>query len=289
MSETEPAGTGRHERSQKLTAKETRRQRDASQTLQQAIAQERQARARLDRLRHTFLSTVNHEMRTPLVLILQSIELLDSTRLGTLTPDQLDTLMVLKRQSQKLDQMVQSLTRVAGFLSKQEEIKPVMGRLTPVFKSVLPLAEFKARSRQISITTDIPAGLPPFPLDVKQIEVVLTQLLDNAIKFNRTGGRVNITAEADAEWVTVAVADTGAGISPDRLDTVWEVFEQNSDPVRRAQEGLGLGLVLVRYIVDAHGGVVEIDTRVGKGSRFCIKLPRTKSPDKPSFSSTVDK
>jgi len=289
MSESEPAETARHEMPQKLPANKTGRQGDESQTLQQAIAQERQARARLDRLRHTFLSTVNHEMRTPLVLILQSIELLDSNRLGTLTPDQLDTLMVLKRQSQKLDQMVQSLTRVAGFLSKQEEIKPVMGRLTPVFKSVLPLAEFKARSRQISITTDIPAGLPPFPLDVKQIEVVLTQLLDNAIKFNKTGGRINITAEADAEWVTVAVADTGAGISPDRLDTIWEVFEQNSDPVRRAQEGLGLGLVLVKYIVDAHGGEVEIDTIVGKGSRFSIKLPRTKPPDKPPFFPIPDK
>lgn len=280
MPDLEGAKHARRELRNKLAAKKDRRPRDESQILQQAIAQEQKARARLDRLRHTFLSTVNHEMRTPLVLILQSIELLDSKRLGTLTPDQLDTLMIMKRQSQKLDQMVQSLTRVAAFLSKQEDIKPVLGRLTPVFQNVLPLAEFKARSRQIIITTDIPAKLPLFPLDVKQIEEVLTQLLDNAIKFNRPDGRVNITVEADDAWITVAVADTGIGIAPDRLDTIWEMFEQNSDPVRRAQEGLGLGLVLVRYIVDAHGGLVEIDTRVGKGSRFCIKLPRIKPPEK---------
>lgn len=280
MPDLEAAEYARRELRDKLTAKKGRRPRDESQILQQAIAQEQKARARLNRLRHTFLSTVNHEMRTPLVLILQSIELLDSNRLGTLTPDQLDTLMILKRQSQKLDQMVQSLTRVAAFLSKQEDIKPVIGRLTPVFQNVLPLAEFKARSRKISVTTDIPAKLPRFPLDVKQIEEVLTQLLDNAIKFNRPEGRVNITVEADDAWITVAVADTGIGIAPDRLDTIWEMFEQNSDPVRRAQEGLGLGLVLVRYIVDAHGGLVEIDTRVGKGSRFCIKLPRIKPPEK---------
>jgi len=242
--------------------------------LQRAIEQEKKSRAKLDRLRRTFLSTVNHEMRTPLVLILQSIELLDSSRLGTMTPDQLDTLMVLRRQAQKLDGMVNSLIRVAGFLSKQETIKPVMGRLTPVFKAVLPLAEFKARSRQIVITTNIANTLPPFPLDVKQIEEVMTQLLDNAIKFNRPGGRINIVAQADDSWVEISVADTGTGISAERLETIWEVFEQNADPVRRAQEGLGLGLVLVRYIVDAHQGVVTIDTVEGQGSRFTVKLPR---------------
>jgi signal transduction histidine kinase len=247
-----------------------------SQDLQRALDQEKKSRQQLDRLRHTFLSTVNHEMRTPLVLILQSIELLNSNRLGTMTPDQLDTLMVLKRQADKLDNMVMSLIRVAGFLSKQENIKPVMARLTPVFKSVLPLAEFKARSRQITITTDIPANLPPFPLDVKQMEEVMTQLLDNAVKFNRSGGRINISAKADDKWVKIAVADTGIGIEDEQLETIWEIFEQNSDPIRRAQEGLGLGLVLARYIVEAHQGVIDIDTVVGQGTRFVLKLPRSR-------------
>ena len=111
------------------------------QELKQAIAHKQQALAKLDYLRHTFLDTVNHEMRTPLVLILQSIELLDSSRLGSMTTDQLDTLKVLKRQAQKLDAIVQSVIRVAGFLSKQENIEPVWGYMTPVFKDVLPLAE----------------------------------------------------------------------------------------------------------------------------------------------------
>ncbi|MCG3206847.1 MAG: Sensor protein SrrB [Anaerolineae bacterium] len=253
---------------------ESTEQEQYAQDLQRAIDQERKSRARLDRLRSTFLSTVNHEMRTPLVLILQSIELLDSNRLGTMTPDQLDTLMVLKRQAEKLDRMVMSLIRVAGFLSKQESIKPVMGRLTPVINGVLPLAEFKARSRQIAIITEIAPNMPPFPLDVKQIEEAVAQLLDNAIKFNRPNGKIKLSASAGDEWIEITVVDTGTGINPDRLETIWEVFEQNSDPVRRAQEGLGLGLVLVKYIIDAHQGVIEIDTKVGQGSKFTIKLPR---------------
>jgi len=273
MSKTDPVGRTRSGLLGKLAAAQENKY---AKDLKRAIAQEQHARAKLDRLRHTFLSTVNHEMRTPLVLILQSIELLESNRLGTMTPDQLDTMMVLKRQSRQLDRMILSLTRVAGFLSKQENIKPVMGRLSPVFKSVLPLAEFKARSKQIAIKTDIPATLPPFPLDVKQVEEVMTQLLDNAIKFNRSGGQINITAGAAEAWIIISVSDTGPGIEPERIKSIWEVFEQNSDPVRRAQEGLGLGLVLVRYIVDAHRGLVEIETEPGKGSTFTVKLPRTR-------------
>jgi signal transduction histidine kinase len=257
------------------------------QELKQALEQERRTLAKLERLRSTFLSTVNHEMRTPLVLILQSIELLDSRRLGALSPDQLDTLMILKRQSQKLDQIVQSLIRVAGFLSKQEIIKPVMGRLKPVFKGTIPLAQFKARSKQITIQTNIPDNLPRFRLDVKQIEEALTQLLDNAVKFNKVGGKVVISVWPDDTWMNIRVTDSGTGIEPDRLETIWEVFEQNSDPVRRAQEGLGLGLVLVRYIVDAHQGKVEVDTRLGQGSAFTIKLPLRKSGQ--GLPSAVDK
>jgi signal transduction histidine kinase len=244
------------------------------QDLEQAIEQEQQAKAKLDRLRHTFLSTVNHEMRTPLVLILQSLELLNSDRLGTLTPDQQDTLLVLQRQAEKLDRMVQSLIRVAAFLSKQEPVHPVMGQLAPVLSSVLPLAEFKARSKQVTILTDVPPELPLFPLDDKQIEEALTQLLDNAIKFNRVGGTVKLVVRPLAEWLVIAVIDSGIGIDQARLESIWEMFEQNSDPVRRAQEGLGLGLVLAKYIVEAHHGVIEVKTKPGQGSTFIIKLPQ---------------
>ena len=230
--------------------------------------------AKLDHLRHTFLDTVNHEMRTPLVLILQSIELLDSSQLGALTSDQLDTLMVLKRQAEKLDGIVQSLIRVAGFLSKQEAIKPVWGRLEPVFKGVLPLAEFKARSKQISLLVNIADNLPPCALDVKQMEEALTQLLDNAIKFNKPGGKIMVDAVALHPWIQISVTDTGVGIDPKRVESIWEVFEQESDPVRRAQEGLGLGLALVRYIIDAHRGEIHLNTKPGVGSTFVVRLPQ---------------
>jgi signal transduction histidine kinase len=234
----------------------------------------RKQQVALDRLRHTFLSTINHELRTPLALIFQSIEMLESPDLGELTERQLDALMALRRQAWTLGRMVEGLTRVAAFLSKQEAVKPVLAQLEPVFDNLLSLAEFKARSKEITVEADIAPGLPLFPLDVKQMEEALTQLVDNAIKFNQTGGKVKISAQADDEWVVIAISDTGIGIEAELMDRIWEVFEQGVDPLRRAQEGLGLGLVLARYIVEAHNGAIEIETTPGQGSTFTVKLPR---------------
>jgi signal transduction histidine kinase len=108
------------------------------------------------------------------------------------------------------------------------------------------------------------------------MEEALTQLIDNAIKFNKTGGKVTVSARAGENWVMVTVSDTGVGIEPGQLNRVWEAFEQGVDPLRRAQEGLGLGLVLARYIVEAHRGTIEVETTPGQGSTFTVKLPRKK-------------
>jgi signal transduction histidine kinase len=248
-----------------------------AQDLKEAIRQQRKVQATLDRLRLTFLGTVNHEMRTPLALIFQALEMLEGPHLGSLTEEQLDALMILRRQAQTLGKMIDSLTSVAAFLSKQETVKPVMARLGPVFKEVLPLAEFKARSKDIIVETDIRPGLPVFPLDVKQMEEALIQLLDNAIKFNRPGGKIKVSCRANAHWIILMVADTGIGIEAAQMELIWQAFEQGIDPLRRAQEGLGLGLALARYIIAAHGGTIEVKTRPGYGSTFIVKLPKAKA------------
>jgi two-component system CheB/CheR fusion protein len=139
------------------------------------------------------------------------------------------------------------------------------------------VAQFKARSKEIIIETEIASPLPFFPLDVKQMEEALLQLLDNAIKFNQQGGKIKISAQCDDNWVIIGVSDTGKGIEAEFMDKIWELFEQGTDPIRRAQEGLGLGLVLVRYIVEAHRGLIEVASILGQGSTFTIKLPRTES------------
>ncbi len=227
----------------------------------------------LDQLRHTFLSSVNHEMRTPLALIFQIIEMLEDTHLGALTEEQLAALMALRRQVENLSHMVDGLMFVAAFLCKREPVRLVPARLEPVFNDVIPVAEFKARSKEIAIETDIAPNLPLFPLDVKQMEEALTALLDNAIKFNQPGGKIKVSAQATDDWVNIIVSDNGIGIEPERIEMIWKIFEQGADPLRRGQEGLGLGLTLAHYIVEAHHGTIEIETALGQGSVFTLNLP----------------
>ena len=260
------------ERTQRQQIEQEIRQRNLE--LKQVKHQEQEKQAALDRLRHTFLSTINHEMRTPLVLIFQTIEMLESASLGELTEEQLDALMALRRQSRMLGQMIESLTRVAAFISKQELVRPVRARLDPVFKNVIALAEFKAQAKAIEVETELEPNLPFLHLDVKQMEEALTQLVDNAIKFNLKGGKVKISVWSEQAWVVVAIADTGVGIDQAQIEIIWDIFEQGIDPLRRAQEGLGLGLVLARHIVEAHHGFIEVETTPGQGSTFKIKLPR---------------
>ena len=243
---------------------------DSSQT----TLPESDKRIAIDRLLETCLGAINHEMRTPLALIFQTIEMMEDPRLGSMTDEQLDALTILRRQTQTLGQMIDGLLHIAAFVDKQGTIRPVLASLEPVFENILALAEFKARSKGIVIETDIAPDLPLFPMDVKHIEEALTQLLDNAVKFNRTEGKIKITAQADDDWIVLTVSDTGTGIEAELLNKIWDVFEQNADPLRRAQEGLGVGLSIARYIVEAHHGTIEAETSLGQGSTFTIKLPR---------------
>lgn len=244
--------------------------------LEKTMRQEQEKQAALDRLRQTFLGAVNHEMRTPLALIFQIIGMFEESYLGKLKPEQLDAFMALRRQIEILSQMIESLTRTAAFLAKQEIVRPVPAFLEPVFQEVIPLVEFRARSKEITVETELMPDLPALLLDVKQMSEALTQLLDNAVKFNRPGGKIKLSARADEEWLIVTISDTGMGIETEQVYRMWELFEQGADPLRRAQEGLGLGLVLAHHIIQAHQGVVEVASIPEQGSTFTVKLPRTR-------------
>lgn len=229
-----------------------------------------------DRLLQICLGAIHHEVRTPLALIFQLIEMLEDPAHGELSEQQLDALTALRRQAQMLGQMIDGLMYISTYVEKKQKLRPVQARLNPIIVSVLALADFKARSKQIVIETDIAPNLPPLLIDVKQIEEALNQLLDNAIKFNHIGGKAKFTAQADSDWVILTVSDTGTGIEDRLLDKVWNVFEQAADPLRRAQEGLGVGLSVARHIIEAHQGEINVATRLGQGSIFTVKLPRSK-------------
>jgi two-component system phosphate regulon sensor histidine kinase PhoR len=128
--------------------------------------------------------------------------------------------------------------------------------------------------QRVTLETDIPLDLPLISADEEKITWLLLQLLDNGIKFTSAGGRVVIAADADEYRVNIHVRDTGIGIPPNRLDDIFEPFRQLDGSSTRRAGGTGLGLALVRRIVEAHGATIEVSSQVGRGSQFSMGFAR---------------
>jgi signal transduction histidine kinase len=149
------------------------------------------------------------------------------------------------------------------------DLQPV--RLDEVVRDAIELFEFVAQEKRIIVTTALSPDLV-VRADRNRLRQVLVNLFDNAIKYSAPGGRVEISAEPRAdEWV-ITVRDTGTGIPDEEIPRIWERLYRGDKS--RSQRGLGLGLSLVRAIINAHGGSIEVQSTVGKGSSFVIHLPK---------------
>ena len=142
--------------------------------------------------------------------------------------------------------------------------------------AVKPLQKF-ALSRQVELQFELPSQLPPVSVDKEQLREAIYHLVHNAIKFNQEGGSVRISGALTDSILSFEVSDTGVGLPPEKLGTIWEAFTQTADEVRRGVEGLGLGLALVKLSVESHGGYVMVTSQPDAGSTFGFCLPLNRS------------
>lgn len=242
---------------------------ERTQDLQQALNR----LSELNELKSNFVSTISHELRTPLTHLKGYITLLADRSLGGLNTPQQEALEVLVRAEARLEHLIEDLIQFSliarGQLSL--DLRPVSVEMLvrPTFERANKLA----RARNVNLHIDLPGGLPLLRVDAEKIAWVLLQLQDNAVKFTRQGGHVLIAAIYEDGFVTFRVTDTGIGIVPERLDEIFEPFHQlDGSDVRRAG-GTGLGLALVKRIVEAHNSKIRVYSEVSKGSRFEFSLP----------------
>jgi signal transduction histidine kinase len=227
----------------------------------------------LSQLKANFVANISHELRTPLTHIKGYLELLHSEALGELAPEQKKALEVSQRSSSQLENLIDSLILFSltsrGEMSMQ--LTPV--DLTKVAQNVISFSKAKAEQRKVDLSLEIPPGLPTVRADEQKIAWVILQLVDNAIKFTPSGGRVALVITAETRTlVRVAVSDTGIGIPQDRLDEVFEPFHQLDGSSTRRYGGTGLGLALVQEIITAHASIIEVQSEEGKGSSFHFLL-----------------
>lgn len=226
----------------------------------------------LSQLKSNFISNISHELRTPLTHIKGYLDLFADESLGPLNPTQKNAMDVVLRSEARLEQLIDDLIRFT--MAERGEFTLNLGAFTAQ-ELISPSVERSARTaqnRSVSIEVIIPEGLPPVKADSEKIIWVLLQLLDNAIKFTPKGGCVKVASEIEDSLVKFSVTDTGIGIPPERFNELFEPFHQLDSSERRKYGGTGLGLALVKKIIDAHGSTIKVKSEVGVGSRFEFSL-----------------
>jgi PAS domain S-box-containing protein len=248
----------------------------------QLLADERRSRAQAEeanRLKDHFLATISHELRTPLTAMLGWIDMLQS---GTLSPDKrqraLDTVERNARmQAQLIEDLLDVSRIISGKLALDLQALDVAGVIAAAVETVRPAAE--AKDVRLDVQVD-PSG--DVLGDGGRLQQVVWNLLANAVKFTPRGGTVRLGLERQGTEVLITVADDGIGIAPEFLPHVFERFRQADPGNARKSGGLGLGLSIVKHVVEAHGGeVFATSAGKGQGATFTVRLPGTRAAVRP--------
>ncbi len=226
----------------------------------------------LTRLKSNFIANISHELRTPLTHLTGYVDLLSTQDLGPLTPDQAQAVQVMQKAAERLDHLIQDLIQFS--LVERGDIQAVLQPVNFLQACSHPVeaAHQKATAKGILFTSMLPEEEIIVLADEEKIEWVISQLLDNAIKFTPPGGMVQLTCRADDTFLHISVSDTGIGIPPGKLEEVFEPFHQLDGASTRRYGGTGLGLTLAKKIVEAHQGSISIESEPGKGSTFSFSL-----------------
>jgi two-component system sensor histidine kinase BarA len=228
----------------------------------------------MNQVKSDFLATVSHELRTPLNSILGFSDLL--AKVKTLDDKQRRYAANIERSGRQLLDMINDILDLAKIESGRMEVRASEFDIGAVVLTQCDLARPLSEKKHIELDCEIAPGLPPIRQDRGKIEQVLNNLLSNAIKFTPDGGRVTLKTALDGDWAVFTVADTGIGIPPGEQDRVFEKFRQSGpNTLTREHEGTGLGLSIVRELCGLLGGEVSLQSDLGRGSTFTVRLPRT--------------
>ena len=247
-------------------------ERERQTLLEEAVAARREAET-ANRAKDVFLATLSHELRTPLNAITGWTRmLLDSAVDPSNTRKALE---IVDRNAQLQLQLVTDILDVSRIVAGKLELDIVEVDLHAVVASALDTMRPAAVAKQVELRSELSTDTQFIAGDHKRLLQVLWNLLSNAIKFTPRGGSVNLTLAGEGIYVRLTVEDTGTGIAPEFLPHVFDRFRQADSSSTRAHGGLGLGLAIVRYLVELHRGTVRAESEgPGAGSRFIVELPR---------------
>jgi signal transduction histidine kinase/CheY-like chemotaxis protein len=232
---------------------------------------------RLNRMKDEFLATVSHELRTPLQSILGWARLLRS---GHVSPEQVGkALETIERNAHVQSQLIEDILDVSRIITGKARIHSHVVDVAMVLGAALDTTQPLASAKGVDLAAAVPSDIGTVMGDSDRLQQVIGNLLSNAVKFTQPGGHVRLTADRTPTALRLSVTDDGQGISPSFLPFVFDRFRQADAGVARSHGGLGLGLAIVRHLVELHGGRVDAQSEgVGKGATFTVELPVSAVP-----------
>lgn len=249
----------------------------AEKEREQLLIREQASRAQAqeaNRIKDEFLSTVSHELRTPLNAMLGWVQMLRSGKLNEAAVAR--ALEVIERNARSQNQLIEDLLDVSRIISGKMRLNVRPIELAPIINGAIDSVRLAAEAKAIQLTCVLDPAGGLIAGDPDRLQQVVWNLLSNAIKFTPKGGYVTVQLERINSNVEVSVSDTGIGISPEFLPYVFERFRQAEGATTRSHGGLGLGLAIVRHLVELHGGTIHADSPgEGQGATFTVKFPLT--------------
>src|SRR3989442_725384 len=225
-----------------------------------------------NRVKDEFLATLSHELRTPLGAILLWARLLRGTPLDQTTTAR--ALEMIEQDAKALERIVGDILDVSRIITGELGLQVGAVALAPTIEAAIEALRPAADARSIHIECVLDRSVTPISGDEARLRQVVWNLVSNAIKFTPKGGRIEVRLERADSWAQITVKDTGRGIKPGFLPHVFERFRQADSSTTRAHGGLGLGLAIVRHLVELHGGSVRADSPgEGCGAKFAVRLP----------------
>lgn len=244
------------------------------QEMADRLAVTNEALKRLDNSKSEFISIASHQLRTPLTAIKGFLSLILEGSYGKITPQIEDVINKVYSANSHLVELVENLLNVSRIDSGRIQYQFAPADITEVIRELADSMAVIAKGRGLDISFTCPeTPIEPFLMDAQKIREVLSNLIDNAIKYTREGG-ISVVLERSGDIVRIVVSDTGVGIAPEDLHQLFQKFRRGVGAGKVNVSGTGLGLYVGKSFVDAHGGTISVESEgVGKGSRFIVELP----------------
>jgi signal transduction histidine kinase len=225
-----------------------------------------------NRHKSEFLANMSHELRTPLNAIIGFSEVLKERMFGALNEKQTEYVADIHASGRHLLSLINDILDLSKVEAGRMELALAPFDLPSAISDAFTLVHERAARHDIALEIEIDARLGRFTGDERKFKQILMNLLSNALKFTPAGGRVSLMAAPLDDGIEVSVADTGIGIAPEDQELIFEEFRQVQSDEASRREGTGLGLALTRRLVELHGGHIQVQSELGKGSTFTFTL-----------------